>query len=260
VSTPRELSLAVLYAADRQEYENGYDLVRRIHPEVCTQLQDDRRSLKTQIQELIAADHREFFTFFVDDNVVIRPFGWLDREFDILRQRRDVASLSLRLSPNVRYCQPLNMQAPAPNLDVDRTWDWRAPRTRLIRVLKGLTGKSYAKGDWAGSMFMDGYVFRYQPFVEYFSTLPDIGYVTKLESIMLGRPLPGHRVVCYSQSRIINVVLNRVDTHSGYPHPGGSVAELNSRFLAGQRMAYAHLVNIENRACHLTLEPRWQTA
>jgi hypothetical protein len=255
-----DLSLAVLYAAEGSEHEGGYDLVRKLHPDVHLQLQSNHQPLKKQIQDLANAEQREFFTFFVDDIVVVRPFGWFDREFDLLRRRRDIASLSLRLNPEVDYCQPLNLAAPAPALDADRTWNWVAPRSRLRRGLLQLAGRRYARGDWAGSMFMDGYVFRHAQFIPYFAALPDIPYVTNLESIMLRQPLPGTRVVCYSKSRIVNVVLNRVDTHSGYPHAGGSVDELNSRFLAGHRLAYDHLKSIQNTSCHLVIEPSWQTA
>ena len=189
VQTPRELSLAVLYAASTPDFRRAYDLAREIHPEVDFRLQDTR-PLKRQIQDLVEAERREFFTFFVDDIVAVRPFGWSDREFDLLRSRSDVASLALRLHPGVRYCQPLGLSVPAPPLDADRTWDWRGPRGRLSPILARLMGKRYPQGDWAGSMFMDGYVFRHAPFIEYFAALPEIPYVTRLEPIMLGHPLP----------------------------------------------------------------------
>jgi hypothetical protein len=259
VTSPRELSIAVLFAADTPDFRRGYDLVREMHPDVHCQLQD-ARPLKRQIQDLVEAERREFFTFFVDDIVAVRPFGWMDREFDLLRRRSDVASLSLRLHPGVRYCQPLNISAPPPRLDGDRTWEWRGPSSRLSHRLARLTRKRYAQGDWAGSMFMDGYVFRHAPFIKYFAALPEIPYVTKLEPIMLSHPLPGHRVACYSRARIVNVVLNRVDQHSAYPHGGGSAEDINTRFLKGERLSYEHLRNREDSACHITVDPQWASA
>jgi hypothetical protein len=250
--------MAVLYAVDDRRYQQGYDLVRQIHPDVHLQLQDDRRPLSSQIRDLVRSDPREFFSFFVDDIVAVRPFGWSDRQFALLRDHQDIAALSLRLNPNINYCQPLGIEAPAPALDSNLTWDWTSSRSRLKRVARRLLGQPYAKGDWAGSMFVDGYVFRHTQFIPYFDTLPEIPYVTKLESIMLGQPLPGQRVLCYPQSRIVNVVLNRVDTHSRYPHGGGSTEHLNTRFLAGKRLAYDHLKCIDNQSCHVVVEPRWQ--
>jgi hypothetical protein len=258
VTTLHDLSLAVLYAVDDGTYEEGYDLVRRIHPDVHLQLQDDRLPLGAQIRDLVRSERREFFSFFVDDIVAVRPFGWFDRQFALLRDRQDIAALSLRLNPKVSYCQPLRIKAPAPALDSDLTWEWTRSRSRLKRAARRLLGRPYAKGDWAGSMFVDGYVFRHAQFIPYFDTLPELPYVTKLESMMLNQPLPGRRVVCYAQSRIVNIVLNRVDTHSRYPHGGGSTEHLNSRFLAGDRLAYDHLKNMDNESCHVVVEPRWQ--
>jgi hypothetical protein len=249
----------VLFAADTPDFRRGYELAREIHPDVDFRPQD-ARPIKRQIQDLVEAEQREFFTFFVDDIVAVRPFGWTDVEFDVMRRRSDVASLSLRLHPGVRYCQPLSLSVAPPRFDADRTWDWRSPRSRLPQMLARLTGRRYAQGDWAGSMFMDGYVFRHLPFIDYFASLPEIPYVTRLEPIMLGHPLPGHRVVCYSQARIVNVVLNRVDQHSAYPHGGGSAEELNERFLQGDRLVYEHLRKREDVACHITVEPQWVPA
>jgi hypothetical protein len=259
VQTPRGLSIAVLFAADTPEFQRGYDRVRELHPDVQLQLQDTR-PVKRQIQDLVEGERREFFSFFVDDIVAVRPFGWNDREFGLLRTRADVASLSLRLHPGVRYCQPLDVDAPPPRLDADRTWDWTYPRTRWSQRIARLTGRRFAKGDWAGSMFLDGYVFRHAPFIDYFAALPEIPYVTRIESVMLSHPLPGNRVACYAQARIVNVVLNRVDQHSGFPHAGGSAEEMNARFLKGERLTYEHLRNRDDPTCHVVAEPQWASA
>lgn len=251
------LSLAVFYAADTPALEAGYVRVGQIHSAVTLRRQDDGRPLKAQIGELIRGEQREFFSFFVDDNVAVRPWGFSDPPFEVLRRRREVASLALRLNPQVTYCQPLDLKTPPPRLDQDLSWDWRPPRNRATRRLASLLGLRVPWGDWAGSMFIDGYVFRHADFIEYFERLPELAYVTKIEAAMLADPIPGSRVCCYPQSRIVNTVLNRVDPHSVYPHPGGSVEELNARFLAGDRLSYEQLKNVDNHSCHLTVPPRW---
>jgi hypothetical protein len=256
VTTPSELSIAVLFAASTPEFRRGYEQVRQLHPD--TQLHEqDSRPVKRQIQDLVEGERREFFSFFVDDIVAVRPFGWSDREFALLRTRPEVASLSLRLHPRISHCQPLNLDAPAPPLDADRTWDWTYPRNPWVQRLARLAKRPFAKGDWAGSMFLDGQVFRHPQFIEYFALLPEIPYVTKIESVMLSRPLPGRRVACYAHARIVNVVLNRVDQHSGFPHAGGSAEEMNARFLEGERLTYERLGDRDYPSCHVTVEPAW---
>ena len=243
--------------AETDAFRRAYDSIRELFPAVGLHPQDPERPIKAQIQALIESEPREFFTFLLDDMVVVRPFGSNDREFDVLRRRPDVASLALRLHPGVTYCQPLNLETPPPKLDADLTWDWRFPRTRPARLLARLTGWPHAKGDWAGSMFLDGYVFRYAQFIKYFAKLPEISFVTRLESLMLTQPLPGNRVACYPRARVVNLALNQVDAHSVYPHAGGSPEELNQRFLSGGRLAYDHLKELVSHSCHLATEPRW---
>lgn len=257
VSTPRDLSASVLFVAETDASRRAYDSVRELFPEVGLHPQDPHQPIKAQIQALVESDRREFFTFLLDDMVAIRPFGSDDRAFNVLRRRQDVASLSLRLHPGVTYSQPLNLETPPPMLDADLSWDWRFPKTRAERLLAKLTGWRHAKGDWAGSMFLDGYVFRHAQFIKYFAALPEISFVTQLESLMLAQPLVGNRVVCYPKARVVNLALNRVDPHSVYPHAGGSAEELNERFLSGGRLAYYHLKDLVSPCCHIVAEPRW---
>lgn len=255
---PSRLSVSVLYVATTPALDEGYALTALLHPELELVRQSAEVPIKQQIQRLVEEDEREFFTFFVDDIVIVRRFGLADHPFQLLRSRDELASISLRLNPRVDRCQPLGLRTGTPPLDADLTWDWRPASSRLRRLWGRLSGHPTPLGDWAGSMFLDGSVFRHRQFIEHFRTLPALDYVTRLESVMLHSPLPGARVACYPESRLVNLVMNRVDVHSGYPHGGGSVEELNTRFLAGERLAYAHLSFLDNRACHLVEAPRWQ--
>ncbi len=104
---------------------------------------------------------------------------------------------------------------------------------------------------------MDGTVYRYGQFVEYFKKLPPVSFVTQLEETMLRNPLPGDRCVCYPEGRIVNIAMNRVDIHSQYPHGEGSAQDLNERFLSGGRLSYAHLKGRNHNSCHLVANPEW---
>ncbi len=255
-SLPR-LSVSVLYAADLGVFARGYERTRRLHPDVHWRLQEPR-SIKAQLDELVRMEPREFFTFMVDDDVVVRPFGPSDPPFRLLRERRDVAAVALRLHPGVRYCQPLRLRTPPPRLDSDLTYEWKASRRRAVRLLRRLVGRPSPQGDWAGSMFVDGNVFRHAEFADYFARLPEISHVPHVESIMLRRPLPGRRVAIYPQSRILNLVMNRVDVSSRYPHGGGSPDDFNARFLNGERLAYHQLTQMHNESAHVVVHPRWE--
>ncbi|MBN8610219.1 MAG: hypothetical protein J0L92_06530 [Deltaproteobacteria bacterium] len=252
------LRIAVLYKASDARFAAGYEEVRRRFPAVDLVPQTSS-PIKEQIGALVAQPLCELFTFFTDDIVVIRPIDLFDAPFETLRERADVTSIALRLDRSIDHCQPLGIDTPPPTLDVDSTWRYRRPSTRPGRLLARLRG-TLPLGDWAGSMFIDGYVFRHPELVDYFRRLPDFSHVTQIEQVMLENPLRGDRVVCCAKARIVNLVLNRVDTRSVYPHAGGSPAELNERFLDGGRLDYTHLRTVPRRSCHVDVPPRWMKA
>jgi hypothetical protein len=257
VAAGSRLSVSVLFTADAGAFDRGYERARRLHADVHWHRQE-ARSIKAQLDELVRAERREFFTFFVDDDVVVRPFGTSDPPFRLLRERRQVAAVALRLHPGVRYCQPLNLRTPPPRLDANLTYRWKPSTSRVVRLLRTLIGHPSPRGDWAGSMFVDGNVFRHGEFVDYFASLPEITHVPHIEPVMLRRPLRGNRVAIYPQARVFNLVMNRVDVSSRYPHAGGSPEDFNARFLNGERLAYDQLKQMRNESAHVVVHPRWE--
>ncbi len=248
-------AVSVLCKTTAPEYDRGYDIVRKAFPSVFFQPEDDSRTFKGHVLALIEREERELFHFLADELVFIRSYGTQDEPFQLLRTRADIAAVSLRLSPRVNFAQPIDLNTPPPRLR-NNVWTWKSRPLWLERVTR-VFGIHSARGDWRLQINVDGNVMRYPQIRDHFRTLPEVRGLNHLETVFVLNPLPQPNLVCYPESRLINLALNRVDPHSNYPFAGHSAAEFNERFLAGERLSYAKLVGLNHHACHIIVEPEW---
>jgi hypothetical protein len=250
-----QFAVSVLYKSTAPEYDRGYGIVRRTFPTVFFQPEDDSRTFKHHVLALIEREERELFHFLADELVFIRSYTTDDEPFQKLRTRPDIAAVSLRISPRIDFAQPINLRTPPPPLR-DHVWTWRSRPLWLERITR-VFGIHSARGDWRLQINVDGNVLRYPQLRAHFRTLPEIRGLNHLETVFVENPLPQRHLVCYPESRLINLALNRVDPHSTYPFAGHTAAEFNRRFLSGERLSYASLVGLNHNACHIVVEPEW---
>ena len=260
--------ITIFYDYDGGRYDQGYALLKSIHPEFhYYRKAPGQEVINGQFNDLIAMKKMDFFAFFADDLVVIRPFSKSNRPFQILQHRKDVMALALRLNPNINYCQPMGMKTFPPRLDADGVFTWRKTnfgyfleKNIISRSLqnKGLKVFMPILGDWYYQMILDGNVYRYDEFKDYFATLPEMKYVPDIERVMLARPLPARKAVIYPESRVISIASNKVDKkYFTNPHMEEDPAIINEHFLNGESLSYDHLKNINHTACHLKIPLHW---
>lgn len=251
-----DFAVSVLYKSSAPEFDRGYDVVKQAFPAVFFQPEDPAGAFKAQVLALIEREERELFHFLADELVFLRGFRTTDEPFQVLRRRPDVAAVALRMSPRINYSQPLGLHTPPPP-HRGNIWTWR-PRPRWVERAARVFGIHSARGDWRLQLNVDGNTFRYRQLLAHFRTLPDIKGLNSLETVFILNPLPkAPYLVSYSESRLINLALNRVDTHSNYPFAGYSAQEFNARFLAGERLSHTSLAGLQHNACHIIVEPEW---
>jgi hypothetical protein len=248
-------AVSVLYKSTDPAYDRGYDIVRRTFRGVCFQAEDGSRTFKGHVQALIEREERELFHFLADELVVIRGYSTSDEPFQKLRRNPEIAAVALRMSPRIDFAQPIGLATPPPPLR-DNLWTWK-PRPVWQERITRLFGVHSARADWRLQINVDGNVMRYPQLRAHFRTLPEIASLNVLETVLLMHPLPQPYLVCYPESRLINLALTRVDPHSTYPFAGHSAMAFNDRFLAGERLSYEHLRGLRHNACHLIVEPEW---
>ncbi len=255
-----DFSVSVLFGASNAESAAAYDEVAQENPEVFFQeeVASEERSLNVQILDLIDRNPRPYFGFFVDDDVMIRPFSTQDPEFRRLADPSMLA-LSLRLHPGVVRCQPLDQWSRPPLLGPSRTWTIGRRKVLSSKWLhkrwRSWTG--FPSGDWACRFSMDGNLYATEPFRAHLAAFPEIAHVTKIEPEMSRERAWAEKLTCYARPRLINLAMNRVDVHHTFPCAEVSVEAMNAQFREGYRLDYSHLRGRRFSACHLATEPRW---
>src|SRR3990167_1403428 len=180
-----------------------------------------------------------FVTFFVDDQIFVRPW-------DVNKAQH---GLSLRLAPHLTKCYPTNSGQRHPLLfqgtEVGKlSWWWMS-----------------GEGDWGYPLSLDGHVFD-AVFIRELVKQVDFNSPNTLESA-LQRFVPMFRHMqgeCYSESRVVNVPRNRVQTDYDNRHGGGSPDDLLEMWENGKQICISELNELLNESCHqefpLVLETR----
>ena len=254
-------SVTVFYRHTDDDFAAGYDIVKKAYANVTFVQQSLTSSFKQQILNL--TDESEFFGIIVDDMVVLEPFSPRDRQFELLLERADIFSLSLRLDAAKVFSQPVNMAAASPTFDKDLVWQWKPRLTRnyrLNRLIEKHINKS-AFFDWEVPCALDGSIFRTALFRRFFETVEEFANIPFIEQSMWNalrrfRNAPKN-MIRYPKTRSLSIAMNSVDEYHDFPSLGLNPRDFNARFLAGSRLDYLPFKKIVFHACHVVSEPFW---
>jgi hypothetical protein len=237
-------------------------MVQAEYPGVQFVEQDLTRSFKRQFLDLVGDD--DLFGFIVDDMVMLDTVRLTDRPFELLLNRPDIFSLSLRLDLTKTFSQPVNQPATSPAFDDDLVWRWkpRLPRAfRLTRAVDRLLLKS-ACFDWAVPSALDGTVFRTTFFRRFFETIEDFANIPFMEGSLtravnaFGNAPPN--MVRFDRCKSLSLAMNSVDEYHDFPSLGLDPSQFNERFLEGDRLDYTPFTQMCFHACHVVTAPFWQ--
>lgn len=181
--------------------------------------------------------------FLVDDLLFVRPFD--TRTLAGADLRRCVPSL--RLGPQIRFCQPKGMVTPPPALSPSEFQGW--------------LGFSWteAEGDWAMPLSVDGHVFPLDE-IRLLARLADYRAPNSFEEALGDfRFLYKHRRgLCLEHPALVNFAFNRVQTENrDFPCGELDPAEFLRRWQEGWRLDIRALAETGRgaAACHLVTEP-----
>lgn len=217
-------SFAILYKASNDEFNNGYELVKKKHPLFCfikeTNFHLDVRKIFSQPSQTIM--------FLVDDDVFIDKFsmnGSVGIPFNEFLGHTNVLTLSLRMHPKVTYCYTTKTQTTPPQLSYYNSWDWLY---------------AFGNTDWSYPMSVDGHIFRY---VDISKLILGLNYnnPNSFEGALAGNSMiysiNKPQMMCYAKPVIVNNPVNKVQTlngnHCGLVH-SYPASDLNREFLAGK--------------------------
>jgi hypothetical protein len=239
VNNAENMIVKVLYTYTNDEYKRGYELlIKKLY---------NQRKIRFKLENDFKKDllnmkfPEEYTMFFMDDNLFIRPFSFTSIFYDHLQDRMsydsEILCLSLGLNYYLDYCYPAQMEIKKrPFFDRKGCFEW-----------KGLDP------DYGYPMSLDGHIYRTK---EILPLLQNLNYTNpnSLEGQLALNPIDKPKILCYPESRIINLAINRVQTNN-FNHCGNIDAEgLNTRFLAGDRGKIDRFDEIENTRCHLVVD------
>jgi glycosyltransferase involved in cell wall biosynthesis len=229
-------SVNIIYAYSNNDYKQGYELVKQQHPtfNYLPELEEDIESFKNKVVVCSKSSH-PYTMFLVDDLVFKSPVDLKDATFQHFVDNLDILCLSLRLSPQIKYCYVTNTFSPPPCFDENLVWNWQIQSKNT---------------DWGYPMSLDGHIFRTSEIHDLILNL-SFANPNELEANLANQPLSSHQMICYSESKVVNVPANKVQTIFDNRHAQMSnVNELNQQFLAGNKLSLKPILNTRNISVH----------
>lgn len=231
----------VLYKADDENFQRGYDILKGEFPEIYWVKEFDFKKNTYYILDNLS----EYFSFAVDDNILYKEFNISNDELDMLFNDNNVACLSLRLGLNctVQYNYTGEKSVFPRNI-------YKARRFLIWDQRSGGRGNFFYK--WS----VDQHIMRLSTFVDVLKLI-DFNGPNAMEghlSQKMGYGPPN--MACLERSVVCNTPLNRVNTaatnRAGEKY-GISEYKLNELFLQGKRPQLDKMCFDQINGCHIEL-------
>ena len=222
----------ILYKASNEEYLSGYGLLKKDYSQNQINLIPEN-NFKQNMLDIISSMTGDLLCYMTDDDLLIRPVedGPI---FDRFKDDPEVLTVSLRLGSNINRCYAGNNASTPPPVLSNFGYRWQ--------------GRG---GDWGYPMSLDGNIFNLQGMVDFLKPIAFSG-PNELEGMMhVSRPNKPI-MLCFPQSRLINIPANRVqDIVANKFHNSCNQKELNDLYLSGSRIDIKNLYNLEANTCHV---------
>lgn len=222
----------VLYKYSNEWYKEGYRRVIKKHPDINY---IKEINFKNQVVSQLHEENK-FTMYLVDDNVFKEQFKFNCEDVFEFYKNEDIACLSLRLHPRIKYCYTIKIDTPPPKFINKNSW-----------VCAG------ALGDWNYKMSVDGHIFRTKDVVNLVKSL-NYSNPNTFEGMMASNELKNPLMMCFEKSIIFNIPVNKVQTVNGNYCGGISAEYLNTKFLDGYIINLEPIKNFDNISVHQEID------
>lgn len=245
----REQQVNIIYTSSNEKYNNGYELVKKLHPEFNWVRETNFRQ---DTINCFNSFRRPYTAFMVDDDVFIDYFSLKSDEFKLFQSNPSIICVSPRMAPYITYCYPAICDSPPPSFSSNgpRVWNWKA---------------SHLRGDWCyPSSVACHHIFRSEDLEQPINNIP-----FKFANSFEGNCLLGHidnvigpkrpLMVCFATAKCICSENNRVQTENQNrnenSHP---ISYLNDMLLNGSRLCPDINHQMIINACHWPVQMKWR--
>jgi hypothetical protein len=188
-----------------------------------------------------------------DDNVFVDEVA--AEEMAILRD--DEVALSLRLNPQVSYCQPAQLKIECPEF-----------ASTILPGYRWRWTDSDPAGCWGYPHPCDSNVYRSDYLYKLLLTASTETRIVNPTSMEVGMNLSRHMAAhypymrCLEHSKLVSIANNTTSTTSACPSAGESLLEMNERWMDGEELLLEPLIEglSKTTQCHVTRPYEWGRA
>lgn len=235
--------LTVIYRVDSVDYEQGYANVKSDFPAVHYVLQGEcpEQDFKPNVLQALTQGNSPYIFFAVDDMIVKGIIDLMQVAQEM--EKHKAYGFYLRLGTHLTHDYAFNRMQPLPKFyKSDTIYLWQFKQS---------------SGNWAYPHTVDMTVFRKKDIED---NLFDMYYSNPntFEAIWsrLAYKVMHRTGICYEQSKVVNLPLNRVQETYGNRHMDFmSAQELLQIFMQGKKMNIKPLFCVRNRSAHMEYEP-----
>jgi hypothetical protein len=229
-----ELPISVLYKHTNDTCKHGYQKAHEYHLDAQFIQEESssflrKSSFKKTILKLLDPT-KQLTMFFVDDIIFMATPD--EHQISQALNHSDVLCTSLRMAPHYDWCYTQNTSMTPPEFDARMTWLWDG-----------------AGPAWDYPMSVDGHIYRTK---EILSMIKSCSFrnPNQLEHQLNQCTIPRPRMHCLKYASMVNNPANRVQNEFKNIHANQSLDELNTRFLAGERLDPECVHTVEHRGPH----------
>ncbi len=234
----------VIYRASSSDYAHAYDQVKAAFSHVTFKMQGDKpkEDFKPLTLSSTFGTPHAYVLFAVDD-IIVKDYVSVEECISLLEETQAYA-FYLRMGRNLDECYTLKCPQSLP----------------IMREVKsGVYAWCFAQGqaDWQYPHSVDMTLFRKKDIKSAFEALNYTSpNVLEANWAGLGLRLLHKHGLCYAQSKIVNLPLNRVqDSHNNRFMEGFPAKDLLAIFNQKQKIDISSLYKIDNKSAHMEYVP-----
>jgi hypothetical protein len=230
----KDIVINILYTYTDGDFEIGYNKTISLHSDKNILWKKEINFRKNLIEMMDIS--KKYTIFFVDDNIFKSPFTFENERIKYFDKHDDIACLSLRLHPNLKYCYPARISQTPPKINDNGVFSW-------LRQ----------EGDYGYPMSLDGHLFKTEDILPLLNILI-YDNPNSLESNLASYPIRKPNMICFDKSVIFNNPINKVQTWNDNYHGSISAEFINKKYLSNQIIDLSTFINIDNISCHQEID------
>jgi len=231
----KDCKINILYTYSNDKFKDGYEKLFKIHNDENINYIKETLKFKEHLISLIDPNN-PYLVFFVDDIVWKNKFSLSSHQFKLFTLNNDILTLSLRLHKNLTYCYPAGIHMVPPQFETNNLFKWQGQ-----------------PGDYGYPMSLDGHFFRTNDILPIIKAIP-FNNPNSFEAILSCYPLNKPKMICFDESVIMNLPINKVQAFNNNVHGNISAEFLNDQFLNDFIIDLEFIKGFKNMSCHQEIE------